>query len=61
VEAIGQDRVLAFLHITASGRGSGIPMTAASANVYDLVKGKIRRVRIFLNRQEALEAVGLSE
>jgi ketosteroid isomerase-like protein len=36
-------------------------MSADSANVYDLVDGKIRRVRIFLDRQEALEAVGLRE
>ena len=61
VEAIGADRVLAFLQITASGRSSGIPTANATANVYDLVDGKIRRVRIFLNRQEALAAVGLSE
>jgi hypothetical protein len=61
VEAIGQDQVLAFLHITASGRGSGIPLTTASTNVYDLVSRRIRRIRIFLNRQDALEAVGLPE
>jgi ketosteroid isomerase-like protein len=61
VKAIGADRVLAFLRFTSSGRASGIPMSADSANVYDLVDGKIRRVRIFLDRQEALEAVGLRE
>jgi hypothetical protein len=32
-----------------------------SANVYDLAHGKIKCIRIFLDRQEALEAVGLSE
>lgn len=37
-------------------------MTAAeSANVYDFIDGKISRVRIFLDRQEALRAVGLEE
>ena len=61
VEAIGADRVLAFLHTTSTGRASGIPTAAATTNVYDLVNGKIRRVRIFLDRQEALEAVGLRE
>ena len=61
VEAIGGDRVLAFLQTTASGRASGVPTAAATTNVYDLVDGKIRRVRIFLTRQEALEAVGLRE
>jgi ketosteroid isomerase-like protein len=63
VEAIGADRVLAFLHVSASGRASGIPTAAdtPTTNVYDLVDGKIRRVRIFFDRQEALEAVGMRE
>jgi hypothetical protein len=30
-------------------------------NIYDLTDGKIMRIRIFLDRKEALEAVGLSE
>jgi len=32
-----------------------------TGNVYELTEGKIRRVQIFLDRQEALEAAGLSE
>jgi ketosteroid isomerase-like protein len=62
VEAIGADRVLAFLRATASWRASGIPAAAGvpTTNLYDLVDGKIRRVRIFLDRQKALEAAGLS-
>jgi ketosteroid isomerase-like protein len=61
MEAISQDRILALMHVTATGRASGIPTPAATANLYDLVDGKIRRVRIFLDRQQALEAAGLSE
>ena len=61
VEAIGADRVLAFLRATASGRSSGIPTAYSTTNIYDFVDGKIRRIRIFLDRQEALEAVGLRE
>jgi len=34
---------------------------AESANVYDFTDGKISRVRIFLDRDEALKAVGLAE
>ena len=30
-------------------------------NVYDLAAGKIKRIRIFLDRQQALRAVGLAE
>jgi ketosteroid isomerase-like protein len=62
-EMIRPGLVLAFLRVTGSGRTSGLQVTDATptANVYDLVEGKIRRVRIFMDRQEALEAVGLSE
>jgi ketosteroid isomerase-like protein len=61
VRAIGPDRVLVFLDITASGRASGLPTGRPTANVYELLDGKIRRVRVFADRQQALEAVGLSE
>ena len=60
VEAIDEDRVLAFLRMSASGRTSGIAHGAPTANLYDLRDGKIRRVRIFLDRDEALKAAGLS-
>jgi len=60
-QAIGGDRVLAFLRTTFTGRASGVPADARTANIYDFDAGKIRRVRIFLNRQEALQAVGLRE
>ena len=61
LDLIGADRALAFLHTTGSGRVSGLPVDARTANVYDFVAGKIKRVHIFSDRQEALEAVGLSE
>jgi hypothetical protein len=61
VESVGANQVLAFLQITATGRSSGIPQDASTANVYDLVDGKINRIRIFLERREALEDVGLAE
>jgi ketosteroid isomerase-like protein len=61
LEAIGADRVLGFLSVTVSGRASGIDLGTATANIYDLVDGRIKRIRIFLDRREALEAVGLRE
>jgi ketosteroid isomerase-like protein len=71
LEPVGSDRVLAFLRVSATGRASGITAGAGglsatgrdvpSANVYDFAGGKIRRIRVFLDRQEALEAVGLRE
>jgi ketosteroid isomerase-like protein len=61
VEAVDEDVVLAFLRMSASGRASGIPTGAPTANLYDFLDGKIRRVRIFLDRGEALKAAGLRE
>ena len=73
LESIGSDRVLAFLRAHVSGRASGITVGSESlssgprhagiptGNVYDLSDGKIRRIRIFVDRDEALEAVGLRE
>jgi hypothetical protein len=53
--------VIAFLRIRSTGRASGIVIDAESANIYDLIEGKIARVRIFLDRDEALETAGLQE
>jgi ketosteroid isomerase-like protein len=61
VNAISDRQVLAFLHVTSTGRASGVPVTADSTNIYDLIDGKAKRIRIFLDRAEALKAVGLAE
>src|SRR5436309_13344082 len=61
VEEVDSKRVLAFLRNSSTGRASGIRLAWPQTNVYDLVDGKIRHSRIFLDRQEALEAVGLEE
>jgi ketosteroid isomerase-like protein len=68
LEPIGADRVLALLRVSATGRASGITAGAdvlsttgrdmATATVYDLADGKVRRIRVFLDRQKAFEAVG---
>jgi ketosteroid isomerase-like protein len=61
VEEVDSKRVLAFMRNSSTGRTSGIRMAAPITNVYDLIDGKIRHVRIFLDRQEALKAVGLEQ
>ena len=63
LESVGAGHVLAFLEVTATGRSSGIPVNvnAQSADVYDLVDGKISRIRAFLDRREALKALGWEE
>jgi hypothetical protein len=62
VEGVDSKRVIAFLRTSGVGRASGILMAPPPlTNVYDLLDGKISRVRIFLDREEALKAVGLEE
>jgi ketosteroid isomerase-like protein len=61
LEPVGKDRVLAFTRASGTGRASGVPLEMLTGNVYDLANGKIRRIRIFFDRQLALEAAGLSE
>jgi ketosteroid isomerase-like protein len=61
LEAVEGERVLAFVGIAAHGRASGLPIPAETGNVYEFEEGKIRRIQIFLDRGEALEAAGLSD
>ena len=53
LESIGTDRVLGFMRLNMSGRASGIILGSdiPSANLYDFTDGKIKRVRIFLDRR----------
>ena len=61
LEAVGGERVLAFVRLTFHGRASGLSIPAENGNVYEFEDGKIRRVQVFFDRAEALEAAGLSE
>ncbi|HEY2536469.1 MAG TPA: nuclear transport factor 2 family protein [Solirubrobacteraceae bacterium] len=61
VEELDSKRVIAFLRNNSTGRASGIRMAWPQTNVYDLIDGKISHVRMFVDRQEALKAVGLEE
>jgi ketosteroid isomerase-like protein len=71
-EPIGATRVLLFLRVSLHGRASGLPAGAISgdtpaapdiptATVYDFADGKVASIRVFLDRDQALKAVGLSE
>jgi len=61
LEAVPDGRALAFMRVTSTGRVSGIPAELKTANVYDFAGGRIRRIDIFTDRLQALEAVGLRE
>lgn len=58
---MGADRVLASCASAASGRESGVEMGNETANVYDFVAGRIRRIEIFLDREQALREAGLTD
>jgi ketosteroid isomerase-like protein len=57
LRAVGPDRVLAFLHLTAESR-AGMKVDQRIANVYDCEDGKLVRVRVYLDRDEALRDAG---
>jgi len=64
LEADGEDRVLGFERATVSGRSSGITVEEGILfwTVYDFADGRIKRIQVFTDRQEAaLEAGGLRE
>lgn len=61
IEAVGPNRVIAFLRATATGRASGAATSQPVTNVYDLADGRIRRVRVFQDRSAGIEASELAE
>ena len=55
------DHVLVATRFFAAGRGSGAPVEVMVYNVWTIRLGKAVRVSGYLDRAQALEAVGLSE
>ena len=55
------DRVLATVHEHGVGRASGIIVDRRHYALWTFREGKIVRLRVYLDRNEALEAAGLSE
>ena len=55
------DRIVAFGHIHARGRGSGLEIDSPTGWVFTVRRGKVVRAEGFLSRSETLEAAGLSE
>ena len=58
---VDKERVLAFMHITAEGEGSGVPVENRTAHEFTVRDGAVVRWKVYADRSEALEAVGLSE
>ena|SRR5436190_2256530 len=55
------DQVLAVIRERQVGRASGAPVEATHLAVWTFADGKVVRLQVFDDRQQALEAVGLSE
>jgi ketosteroid isomerase-like protein len=54
------DRIFVTLRQRAKGRGSEVEVEITSYNVYRFSEGKVTRIELFLNRDDALEAAGLT-
>jgi ketosteroid isomerase-like protein len=56
------NRVVVFITVHARGRGSGVELEVReAAEIWTLREGKVTRVEIGLDPQEALKAVGLED
>ena len=55
------DRIVVFVRALARGKGSGVGVELRPAHVWTMRAGKAARLEVFPERQNALEAVGLSE
>jgi ketosteroid isomerase-like protein len=55
------DRIIAVIRQTGQGSSSGAPVEQQVAHLWQLEAGKATALWVFTTRDEALEAVGLSE
>jgi ketosteroid isomerase-like protein len=55
------DSLLCELASTGLGHASGVPVEWTTYAVFEVRREKITRIRVFLSRPEALEAVGLRD
>jgi ketosteroid isomerase-like protein len=55
------DRVVVFVRVVAKGSASGVPIELPDAHVVSIRNGRVASTRVYRDRAEALEAVGLRE
>jgi ketosteroid isomerase-like protein len=60
IQAVGDDQVLALMKMSGVSEG-GVPVAQPLSSVYYLAAGRLRLVHVYLDRAEALKAVGLGE
>jgi ketosteroid isomerase-like protein len=57
----GNDQVVVFFHLHGTARASGIPVDERVTTVFRLREGRLHRMVVYRDRDEALEAAGLRE
>ena len=58
---VDEERVLVFVRVSARGRDSGAPVDLPAAHEITIRDGYVVRFKVYLSRDEALEAAGLAE
>ena len=58
---LNETRLLTVIRLVATGRGSGLDVTATAGVIWTIDRGKIARATLFQSKDEALEAAGRSE
>jgi ketosteroid isomerase-like protein len=58
---VDDERVLVFVRVTATGRGSDVPVELQAAHECTIRDGRLERIKVYGDRAQALEAAGLSE
>ena len=56
-----EERVLVFVRVSATGRDSGAPVNLPAAHEITIRDGYVVRFKVYLSRDDALEAAGLAE
>jgi ketosteroid isomerase-like protein len=58
---VGTERVLVFVRATATGIGSGVPVERRTAHECRFSDGSLVHFKVYSDREEAVEAAGVSE
>lgn len=55
------ERVVVLVHLVAEGGQSGVRLERDTAHVWTIADGQVTRCAVYLDRAEALEALGLKD
>jgi ketosteroid isomerase-like protein len=58
---LGDERVLALVRVSSTGRGSGVEVELRPAHEFTVRDGRIVRFKVYRDRARALKAAGLQE